>query len=73
MGGLLTEHLSWHWLFFVNVPIGAAAVLLGILGLREHVEGPEGRFDTVGFWLATPALGLLTYALGFGPSQGWTR
>ncbi|MEU0624658.1 DHA2 family efflux MFS transporter permease subunit [Streptomyces rubiginosohelvolus] len=73
LGGLLTEHLSWHWLFFVNVPIGAAAVLLGVLGLREHVEGPEGKFDTVGFWLATPALGLLTYALGFGPSQGWTE
>ncbi|MFE0173788.1 DHA2 family efflux MFS transporter permease subunit [Streptomyces sp. NPDC059002] len=73
LGGFLTEHLSWHWLFFVNVPIGAAAVLIGALALREHVEGTEGRFDHVGFWLATPALGLLTYALGFGPSHGWGR
>ncbi|GGR09052.1 DHA2 family efflux MFS transporter permease subunit [Streptomyces netropsis] len=72
LGGFLTEHLSWHWLFFVNVPIGAAAVLLGVLGVREHVEGTEGGFDRRGFLLATPALGLLTYALGFGPSHGWT-
>ncbi|WP_327352519.1 DHA2 family efflux MFS transporter permease subunit [Streptomyces sp. NBC_01304] len=72
LGGLLTQHLSWHWLFFVNVPIGAAAVLLGLVGIREHVEGTEGRFDLTGFLLATPALGLLTYALGFGPSHGWT-
>ncbi|MFF4159856.1 DHA2 family efflux MFS transporter permease subunit [Streptomyces sp. NPDC001678] len=71
LGGFLTEHLSWHWLFFVNVPIGAAAVLLGVLGLTEHTEGTEG-FDLTGFLLATPALGLLTYALGFGPTHGWT-
>ncbi len=72
LGGLLTEHLSWHWLFFVNVPVGVVAILLGVIGLREHVEGVEGPFDRVGFWLATPALGLLTYALGFGPSRGWS-
>ncbi|SDJ52527.1 DHA2 family efflux MFS transporter permease subunit [Streptomyces indicus] len=72
LGGFLTEHLSWHWLFFVNVPIGAAAVLIGLVGIREHVEGTEGGFDRTGFLLATPALGFLTYALGFGPSHGWT-
>ncbi|MCP9211753.1 DHA2 family efflux MFS transporter permease subunit [Streptomyces cucumeris] len=73
LGGLLTEHLSWHWLFFVNVPIGVLAVLLGVVGLREQVEGTSGPFDRTGFLLATPALGLLTYALGFGPAHGWTR
>nr|WP_277875656.1 MULTISPECIES: DHA2 family efflux MFS transporter permease subunit [Streptomyces] len=72
LGGFLTEHFSWHWLFFVNVPIGAAAVLLGMVGLREHKENAEGGFDLTGFLLATPALGLLTYALGFGPAHGWT-
>ncbi|RZD88779.1 DHA2 family efflux MFS transporter permease subunit [Streptomyces albidoflavus] len=72
LGGLLTEHLSWHWLFFVNVPVGAAAVLLGAACLVERREGEPGPFDRTGFWLATPALGLLTYALGFGPSHGWT-
>ncbi|WP_406291275.1 DHA2 family efflux MFS transporter permease subunit [Embleya sp. NBC_00896] len=72
LGGLLTEHLSWHWLFLVNVPIGIAAVLLGLYGLREHREGVVGPFDRTGFLLTTPTLGLLTYALGFGPSQGWT-
>ncbi|MEV4926424.1 DHA2 family efflux MFS transporter permease subunit [Streptomyces roseoverticillatus] len=72
LGGFLTEHFSWHWLFFVNVPIGAAAVLLGVVGLREEKEDVEGGFDLKGFLLATPALGLLTYALGFGPAHGWT-
>nr|WP_268812551.1 DHA2 family efflux MFS transporter permease subunit [Embleya scabrispora] len=72
LGGFLTEHLSWHWLFLVNVPIGTAAVLLGLYGLREHRAGVVGPFDRTGFWLTTPTLGLLTYALGFGPSQGWT-
>ncbi|MCA6094214.1 DHA2 family efflux MFS transporter permease subunit [Streptomyces sp. SCA3-4] len=72
LGGFLTEHLSWHWLFFVNVPIGTAAVLLGLFGVREQVEGTDGPFDAPGFVLATPALGLLTYALGFGPAHGWT-
>ncbi|MFC5144200.1 DHA2 family efflux MFS transporter permease subunit [Streptomyces aureoversilis] len=76
LGGFLTEHFSWHWLFFVNVPIGAAAVLLGVVGLREEkeeaAEDGAAPFDVPGFLLATPALGLLTYALGFGPSHGWT-
>ncbi|MFE7525636.1 DHA2 family efflux MFS transporter permease subunit [Kitasatospora sp. NPDC057542] len=72
LGGFLTEHLSWHWLFLVNVPIGAAAVVIGLLGLRSEQEPPAGRFDTTGFLLATPGLGLLTYALGFGPAHGWT-
>ncbi|MEU3568014.1 DHA2 family efflux MFS transporter permease subunit [Kitasatospora sp. NPDC036755] len=72
LGGFLTEHLSWHWLFLVNVPIGAAAVLIGLVGLRGEQEPPAGRFDTTGFLLATPGLGLLTYALGFGPAHGWT-
>ncbi|MFD8750385.1 DHA2 family efflux MFS transporter permease subunit [Kitasatospora sp. NPDC059577] len=72
LGGFLTEHLSWHWLFLVNVPIGAAAVAIGLLGLRGAEEPPAGRFDTTGFLLATPGLGLLTYALGFGPAHGWS-
>ncbi|MET9416651.1 DHA2 family efflux MFS transporter permease subunit [Streptomyces klenkii] len=75
LGGFLTEHFSWHWLFFVNVPIGVAAVLVGVVGLREEKEetaGGAAPFDVPGFLLATPALGLLTYALGFGPAHGWT-
>lgn len=55
LGGFLTEHLSWHWLFLVNVPIGVAAVLTGVFALRDQEEPPAGRFDTTGFLLATPA------------------
>ncbi|MGW4896248.1 DHA2 family efflux MFS transporter permease subunit [Kitasatospora sp. NPDC004240] len=72
LGGFLTEHLSWHWLFLVNLPIGTAAVLLGAVALREESGAAAGAFDRTGFLLATPGLGLLTYALGFGPAHGWT-
>ncbi|WP_369182678.1 DHA2 family efflux MFS transporter permease subunit [Streptomyces sp. Y1] len=72
LGGYLTQHLSWHWLFLVNVPVGIAAVALGAAALRTEDEPAAGRFDTTGFLLATPGLGLLTYALGFGPAHGWT-
>ncbi|MFF2073975.1 DHA2 family efflux MFS transporter permease subunit [Kitasatospora sp. NPDC058162] len=71
LGGFLTEHLSWHWLFLVNLPVGIAAVAIGLAALRTAPEPPAGRFDTRGFLLATPGLGLLTYALGFGPAHGW--
>ncbi|WP_435823740.1 hypothetical protein [Kitasatospora aureofaciens] len=72
LGGYLTEHLPWHWLFPVNLPIGAA-VTIGLVALRTSSEPPAGRFDTRGFLLATPGLGLLTYALGFGPTAGPSR
>ncbi|MFI5643555.1 DHA2 family efflux MFS transporter permease subunit [Kitasatospora sp. NPDC051705] len=72
LGGFLTEHLSWHWLFLVNVPIGVAALVTGLAGLRAEAEPPAGHFDTTGFLLATPGLGLLSYALGFGPAHGWS-
>src|SRR4051794_38857902 len=49
LGGLLVEQLSWRWVFFVNVPIGIAAFLFGLLFLEEHREPAAGRFDLLGF------------------------
>jgi EmrB/QacA subfamily drug resistance transporter len=72
LGGLLVDQLSWRWVFFVNVPIGMATLLFGLLFLQEHREPAAGRFDLAGFLLAGIGLALVTYALSEGSSAGWT-
>ena len=72
LGGFLTEYLSWRWAFYVNVPIGIAAVLFGSFLLTADSDVEAGSFDRWGFALATPGFGLLLYALGDGAAQGWT-
>ncbi len=72
VGGLLTEHLSWHWIFFVNIPVGVLAVAASFLFIRESKDDTHESLDLPG--LATSALGLfaLTYALIEGNGFGWT-
>ncbi len=72
LGGLLIDKLSWHWVFYVNVPIGIAAFLFGMLFLQEHREQKTKSFDLAGFLLAGAGLALTMYALSEGPSYGWT-
>jgi EmrB/QacA subfamily drug resistance transporter len=72
IGGLLIDKLSWHWVFYVNVPIGMAAFLFGLLFLEEYNQRTTGSFDLVGFLLAGIGLSLAMYALSEGPSYGWT-
>ncbi|MER5391633.1 MFS transporter, partial [Saccharopolyspora sp. NPDC002686] len=45
LGGFFVENLTWRWGFYVNVPVGALALLFGALRLVEHVEAREKRFD----------------------------
>ncbi|TWF93562.1 EmrB/QacA subfamily drug resistance transporter [Saccharopolyspora dendranthemae] len=63
LGGFFVEHLTWRWGFFVNLPVGVAALVFGALLLQEHVEAPGKRFDLRGFALAAPGLGLVVFAL----------
>ncbi len=72
LGGLLIDKLSWHWVFYVNVPIGIAAFLFGLLFLQEHREQTTKSFDLLGFLLVGIGLALSMYALSEGPSYGWT-
>ncbi len=72
LGGLLVTQLSWRWVFYVNVPIGIAVCLFGIIFLHEHREATPGRFDLAGFLLGGIGLALVMYALSEGPSSGWT-
>jgi EmrB/QacA subfamily drug resistance transporter len=71
LGGLLVTDLSWRWVFYVNVPIGAAALLFGLLFLRSVPQTEPGRFDLPGFLLAGLGLGLAMYGVSEGPVKGW--
>jgi EmrB/QacA subfamily drug resistance transporter len=71
LGGYLVDHFSWHWVFFVNVPIGIATLLFGWMFLQEHREPPVGRFDVAGFVLASVGFSAVMYALTQGSVYGW--
>jgi EmrB/QacA subfamily drug resistance transporter len=71
VGGLLVTELSWRWVFYVNVPIGAAALAFGLMFLAGGGGLSPGRFDATGFALAGAGLGLLMYGVSEGPIRGW--
>src|SRR5580765_238570 len=72
LGGVLTDTLSWHWIFLVNVPIGA---LVYVLTLRLLPPSPaaetRGRLDVWGAVTVTAALMLAVYAIVNGNKNGW--
>jgi EmrB/QacA subfamily drug resistance transporter len=72
LGGLLVTDLSWRWVFFVNVPVGAAALVFGLLFLSDHALEKPGKFDLAGFLLAASGLGLTMYGVSEGPIKSWT-
>ena len=72
VGGLLIDQFSWRWVFFVNVPIGIAVFLFGLLFLKEYRERTAKSFDLPGFLLAGIGLALTMYALSEGSNYGWT-
>jgi EmrB/QacA subfamily drug resistance transporter len=72
LGGLLTTYLSWPWIFFVNVPVGLAAIALTPLLLGEsRAVLPHRHFDLAGASAVTAGLMLLVYALTRATSDGW--
>jgi EmrB/QacA subfamily drug resistance transporter len=71
-GGVLTEALSWHWVFFVNLPIGVAALVLGRLLIpADEGLGLEHGVDWVGSLLVTGSLMSAIYAIVQATSHGW--
>jgi MFS family permease len=69
-GGLLTEWLSWRWVFFVNVPLGLAVLCVSPGLLRETGRG-TGRFDLLGAVTISGGLALFGYAVCRAQAYGW--
>ncbi len=71
-GGLLTRYAGWQYIFFLNVPIGAAALLLAPRIVPEsRLQGVRRRFDPLGAVTVTGGLLLLVYAISKAPQAGW--
>jgi EmrB/QacA subfamily drug resistance transporter len=72
LGGVLTEAISWHWIFFVNLPIGLATAVLSLRLLRhEDGIGFGAGADVLGAALVTAALMLAVYTLVGASDHGW--
>jgi EmrB/QacA subfamily drug resistance transporter len=71
VGGTIVEHLSWQWIFALNVPIGVALLPLARLHLTES-RGPNSRLDILGTALASAGLFGIVFALIRGNADGWT-
>jgi EmrB/QacA subfamily drug resistance transporter len=71
LGGWLVTYHSWRWIFYVNLPIGVIAFVMGVIYLHEYRDPHAGAFDRRGFVLSAVALSTLLYALSQGPEKGW--
>ncbi len=72
VGGVLTDAFSWRSIFWVNPVIGAAAIVLTLLFVRESRDPTERRLDWAGQVLFIAGVAAITYALVEGPHSGWT-
>jgi EmrB/QacA subfamily drug resistance transporter len=73
LGGVITSYLGWSWIFFVNVPVGLAAIALTPFLLRDsRAELPHRHFDLAGATAVTAGLMLLVYGLTRAATDGWT-
>jgi EmrB/QacA subfamily drug resistance transporter len=72
LGGFLSQFYSWHWIFFVNIPVGIFAIILALVILpRDSRELVKGRFDLSGAGLLLIALVSLIFFLNMGTNVGW--
>jgi len=72
LGGVLTDALSWEWIFFVNVPVGIAALALTPLLIAESKDMTAQSFDIPGAVLVTSGLVALVYAITQANDYGWS-
>ena len=71
-GGFLTKYLGWEWIFWVNVPVGIAVLVLTPIYVREsRREDVVHEYDPLGAILVTAGLVSLVYAISQAPDKGW--
>lgn len=71
LGGWLTDSLSWRWVFYINIPVGALCVLGILTFVPDTVRDPNRRLDLVGFGLLSVAIASLQLVFDRGQSQDW--
>ena len=70
VGGLITEHAGWNWIFFINVPIGALGIVAAFMFIDESRDtSREQRLDLPG--LVTSAIGLFGLTFGLVEANRW--
>jgi EmrB/QacA subfamily drug resistance transporter len=72
LGGWLVQHLSWRWVFFINLPIAATVIAISLFFVPESCgEGAKRKLDIPGASLITLGLGLLVFGMIEAPGLGW--
>jgi EmrB/QacA subfamily drug resistance transporter len=72
LGGILTEYLSWQWIFFINVPVGITAIILGSMVIPDSERRPmKHGFDWPGAVLIFIGLALMLFGVSEGNTRGW--
>ncbi|GAA1457797.1 MFS transporter [Williamsia maris] len=71
LGGILTSGLSWHWIFFVNIPVGIFALVMTIIGVDESKAPGQHRIDWLGCVTFSAALAFLVFGLIRSHADGW--
>src|ERR671918_459358 len=72
LGGILTDLLSWHWIFLVNIPVGVLVYALSVRLLPGMPGHAQGRVDVAGAIAVTASLMIAVYAIINGNEEGWT-
>jgi MFS family permease len=73
IGGFISQHLHWGWIFFINVPVGAVTMVIALAAVQESRDpSAVRRLDLPGLAASAVALFSLTYALIEGQDKGWT-
>ncbi|MFG3700518.1 DHA2 family efflux MFS transporter permease subunit [Micromonospora sp. NPDC047620] len=70
LGGWLIDTASWHWIFLINLPIGAVALVYAALALPKDAPEPSESFDFVGMLMLSPGLALFLYGVSTLPEAG---
>src|SRR6202162_3306837 len=71
LGGWLVGHASWRWVFFINIPLAAAVIVISLWSIPESRSAAAGTVDWLGAILATVGLGGLVYGLIESVNLGW--
>ncbi|MBO5431471.1 MFS transporter, partial [Methanocorpusculum sp.] len=74
LGGVIAEYLSWHWVFFINIPVGIIGIIgaLAVIPKAEKLPTEKKPFDYLGAFLLAATLLVFLAGLEIGNSEGWS-